>query len=85
MLIAANPEDQISQSRRVLAAWDRMSTMSGRPDEVVRLLQGETRALAALAIAHPSNAPAAAQLIAAYSRLAASVGSQHRPTATERA
>ncbi|SEQ58414.1 hypothetical protein SAMN05428969_3604 [Devosia sp. YR412] len=75
----ASPEDQISQSRRVLAAWDWMSTISTRPDEVVRLLQGETRALASLAIEHPDNAPAAAQLIAAYGRLAARVKEQsHR-------
>lgn len=71
----AKPEDQIDQSRRVLAAWDWMSTLSTRPDEVVRLLQGETRRLTRLAIEHPANAPAAAQLIAGYKQL---VGRIHR-------
>lgn len=82
MSATVSPEEQISQSRRVLAAWDWMSTISTRPDEVVRLLQGETRAMATLAIEHPDNAPAAAQLIAAYKKLAARVKEQshHRPS-----
>ena len=60
-----SPEDQISQPRRVLAGWDWMSTISTRPDEVMRLLQSAMRQLAPRAIAHPHNAPVAAQLIAA--------------------
>ena len=73
MSLTTNPEDQITQSRRFLAGWDWMSAISTRPDEVVRLLQSEMRQLATLAIEHPHNAPAAAQLIAAYKQLASRV------------
>jgi hypothetical protein len=72
-----SPEEQILQSRRVLAAWDWMSTLSTRPDEVVQLLQKESRALSTLALEHPANAPAAAQLIAAYRKLVSTIQRQH--------
>lgn len=82
MATSDSPEQQIVQSRRVLAAWDWMSTISTRPDEVVRLLQTESRRLTTLAIEHPDNAPAAAQLIAAYKRLASTVQRRHHLRAT---
>jgi len=66
-------QDIIAKSRSTLAAWDWMSTLSRRPEEVLRLLQDEVHALETLAMESPRNAPAAAQLIAAYSELTAKV------------
>lgn len=62
-------QDPIAKSRQTLAAWEWMSTISRRPDELVRLLQSEMHALETLALEQPRNAAAAAQLIAAYQKL----------------
>lgn len=69
-------QEIIAKSRSTLGAWDWMSRLSHRPDEVVRLLQDEVHALEALALESPRNAPAAAQLIAAYAKLTAKVRQQ---------
>lgn len=66
-------EDHMSKSRRALAAWQWMSTISTRPDEVVRLLNTEARHLAMMAMERPENAASVIQLIEAYKRLAAAV------------
>ena len=50
-----------------------MSRLSTDPDEVVRQLNLEARALADLAKAYPSKAHAVRQLILAYKSLAVSV------------
>lgn len=72
-------DEQIMKSRRVLAAWQWMSKISNRPDEVVRLLNTEARLLAGLAMAHPEKAATVAQLIDAYKRLACAVQQRPRP------
>lgn len=79
MLHTVNLDDQIMKSRRVLAAWQWMSKISNRPDEVVRLLNTEARQLAGLAVAHPEKAATVAQLIDAYKRLACAVQQRPRP------
>lgn len=74
-------DEQILKSRRVLAAWQWMSRISNRPDEVVRLLNTEARLLAGLAVTHPEKAATVAQLINAYKRLACAVQQRPRPRA----
>lgn len=73
MIAEEGPDAKILKSCRVLAAWGWMSRLSTDPDEVVRQLNIEARALAELAADHPSKAHAVRQLIAAYRILANNV------------
>lgn len=73
MTLIGNPDETIAKSRRALAAWDWMSMISQRPDEVVRLLHDEARMLETLALEHPDRAVAAAQLIAAFEKLSGAI------------
>lgn len=70
MIAEEGPDAKILKSCRVLAAWGWMSRLSSDPDEVVRQLNIEARALAQLAMDHPNKARAVQQLIAAYKSLA---------------
>lgn len=73
MIAQEEPDARILRSCRVLAAWNWMSRLSTDPDEVVRQLNIEARAMADLAMDHPSKAPAVRQLVIAYKSLANSV------------
>lgn len=84
MLQTANLDEQILKSRRALAAWQWMSKISNRPDEVVRLLNTEARLLTGLAISHPEQAATLAQLINGYKRLACAVQQRPRPQTVPR-
>ncbi|WEK06351.1 MAG: hypothetical protein P0Y65_08915 [Candidatus Devosia phytovorans] len=69
MTTGFNGSEEIEISRRSLANWRGVAVLSKRPNEIVRLLRDEVHALEALALSQPRNAPAAAQLIAAYESL----------------
>ena len=85
MLDPITLEEQITKSRRVLAAWQWMSTISTRPDEVLRLLNTEARSLTTLAIQNPEKAAMVVQLIDGFRKLANTVQNNRRSRPAPRA
>ena len=85
MLDPISLDEQITKSRRVLAAWQWMSTISTRPDEVVRLLNSEARSLTTLAIQNPEKAAMVVQLIHGFRKLANTVQTHRRSRPAARA
>lgn len=79
MLDSVAFEENVLKSRRALAAWQWMSKLSARPEEVARLLHTEARRLAVMALERPEKAASVIQLIQAYRQLATAVQKHRHP------
>lgn len=73
MVAEDDPDKRILVSCSRLRAWNWMSTISTRPEEVVVLLNSEARELGNLAFQYPNKAPAIIRLLDAYKHLAGRV------------
>ncbi len=67
------PHEIIRKSQRALAEWSWLSTIDDRPEDLLEVLNRETRILASVAYEHPDKAISILDLIDGYKDLISQV------------